>query len=90
MERFVVRGASLLDMPLRVLDLLARQGAAVSRVFVDKEGDDYRVLVEASTPAAGLIVEKIRSMVLVSSVEHFCGGTACVMSGGFPISNELE
>lgn len=69
-DRFLIRGVGSLDMPLRVLDLMSLQGATVYRAVIDKEGDDYCVLVEACAQRPQLMVEKIRGMILVSSVEH--------------------
>lgn len=69
-NHFLIRGAGSLDMPLRVLDLMALQGAAVFRAAIQKDGDEYCVSVDACVGRPQLILEKIRSMTLVSSVEQ--------------------
>ncbi|MEC7819457.1 MAG: hypothetical protein VX454_12465 [Pseudomonadota bacterium] len=70
MDHFLIRGVGSLDMPLRVLDLMTLQGATVYRAVIDKEGDDNCVLVETCAQRPQLMVEKIRGMILVSSVKH--------------------
>ena len=69
-DRFLIRGVGSLDMPLRVLDLMSLQGATVYRAAIEQEGDDYCVLVKACAQRPQLMIEKIRGMILVSSVEH--------------------
>ena len=69
-DRFLIRGVGSLDMPLRVLDLMSLQGVTVYRTVIDKEGDDYCVLVETCAQRPQLMIEKIRGMILISSVEH--------------------
>lgn len=67
--RLQVRGAGSLDFPLRVFALLAQQGAVVNRVVIDLVDEDYRLTIDLITEHGARIVEKIRAMVLVDSVE---------------------
>ena len=69
-DRFLIRGVGSLDMPLRVLDRMSLQGVTVYRTVIDKEGEDYCVLVEACAQRPQLMIEKTGGMILVSSVEH--------------------
>tara|TARA_R110000787_G_scaffold77895_7_gene170944 strand:- start:775 stop:1011 length:237 start_codon:yes stop_codon:yes gene_type:complete len=69
--RLYVQGTGSLEFPLRLLNLLAQQGAVVEHVTMDIADCGYGVLVNtiAMPPERNtLIVEKIRSMVLVSNV----------------------
>jgi hypothetical protein len=70
--RLDVRGAASAELPLRVLNLLAQNGVVPERFSVERSGDDYELSVEAcSVPGARaeLILEKIRSMVLVAGAD---------------------
>ena len=67
--RLQVRGAGSLDLPLRVFALLAQQGTVVNRAVIDLADKDYRLTIDLITEHGARIVEKIRAMVLVDSVE---------------------
>ena len=69
--RLYVQGTDSPEFPLRLLNLLALQGAVVEHVTMDMADSGYDVLVNtiAMPPERNtLVVEKIRSMVLVSNV----------------------
>ena len=67
--QLIVHGAGVPELPLRLLNLLAQQGAIVERAALELVGGDYRIRLEIAPAGRGaLIVEKIRAMVLVAEV----------------------
>ena len=56
-------------MPLRVLNLLAQQGALIEHAELELAKGEYHFALHATTDRAAVICEKIRAMVLVHSVE---------------------
>jgi len=71
-HRFVVWGSASLDMPLRVLNVFAQQTLSITRATIERQNDEYVVEIEhrdLSTEKAGILVEKMRAMVLVSHAE---------------------
>lgn len=69
--RLSIRGEGSLDLPLRILNLFAQQGVACDQASFVLEAESYRILIDAPAPGERheLIVDKLRSMVLVSEVE---------------------
>ncbi|RYD59784.1 MAG: hypothetical protein EOP60_01345 [Sphingomonadales bacterium] len=70
--RLSVEGAASPELPLRLLNLLAQQGAVVEHAVLTLEEGGYRILLGIAPVAAergALIVEKIRAMVLVGAAE---------------------
>ena len=67
--RLIVQGEGSLELPMRLLNLLAQQGAVVTGAAITLIDGDYRVEVDACAKRAELIAEKARAMVLVDSVE---------------------
>lgn len=69
--RFDVEGLASADLPLRVLNLFAQQGIVVDAVEVRRRGDHHAITTVADLPVdrATVILEKIRSLVLVAGAE---------------------
>ena len=70
--RLSVEGAGSPELPLRLLNLLAQNGALVEHAVLELQDGGYRIVLETMPVAAergALIVEKIRAMVLVRAAE---------------------
>ena len=68
---FSITGAASADLPLRVLNLFARQGLLLDTVRVTRAGDRHAMTVRLGglTPdAAAILAEKMRVMVQVESI----------------------
>lgn len=65
-----IRGEPGLEMPLRVLNLASQLGIAPGRIVIDSclEEKIFEGVVRMSDEGTALLVEKLRSMVLVRSV----------------------
>ena len=65
-----IRGEPGLEMPLRVLSLASQLGIAPGRIVIDSclEEKIFEGVVRMSHEGTALLVEKLRSMVLVRSV----------------------
>lgn len=71
--RLQVRGGPDLDMPLRVLNLVSQLGITADRILIERHngGQIIEALLNASNERASLLVEKLRSMVLIESAGLF-------------------
>ncbi|MEG3181327.1 hypothetical protein [Sphingomonas sp. LT1P40] len=71
--RLSITGAESPELALRVLNLLAQQGVVVERALIERDDGGCRMLLDTIPVAMALaerIVDKLRSMVLVSAVER--------------------
>ncbi|MFS0773230.1 hypothetical protein [Sphingomonas sp. 1P08PE] len=66
--RFLVTGLASPDLPLRILNLFAQQAIVLDAVDIVRLDDIHRIRVTGELPAerAGIILEKIRMLVLVT------------------------
>ena len=70
--RLSILGDASLHLPLRVLNLLAQQGVDCTQASFVLGPDGCRILIDASAASGErdeLVVETLRSMVLVSQVD---------------------
>jgi len=66
--QLTIKGAASAELPLRVLGLLAQHGVQVESAQIALDGEHYDVAISAvplGCEREALIVEKLRSMVLV-------------------------
>lgn len=64
-------GERELDMPLRVLNLIYQLGLSADRIAIERRsrGQSIDAVLHVSAERGALLVEKLRSMVLVQSAE---------------------
>ena len=69
-SRLQVWGERELDMPLRVLNLIFQLGLSPQRITIEREtnGHTINALLQISEQRGALLVEKLRSMVLIWNV----------------------
>lgn len=76
--QFVVRGNLSGQFPVRVLDLFAQQDVLLEHVSLRRTGACYELAIVddvLSDARAELVVQKLRTMVLVESAERLVLGT---------------